>query len=463
MAKNEKHLVALSSVFAAVALTGGKLGVGLWTNSLGILSEALHSGLDLVAAVITLMAVRFADRPPDREHPYGHGKIENFSALIETLLLLLTCVWIIYEAVHRLRGEGPEVEASVWAFAVVIVSIIIDFGRSRALKRVAIKYDSQALEADALHFSTDIWSSSVVLFGLAGVRLGEYYGIPELAKADAAAALGVAAIVIYVGGKLAAKSIKDLIDTVPTELREKIEGCAQVPGVVAVKKVRTRKSGAQVFADVVVVVESGLTLERSHLIATHIEAAVGVLVKGADVVVHIEPDEEDPADPVALVRALAERLGMSAHEIRFPEDGEGRCVELHLEVDPTLSLQAAHEQVTRFEEVFLMRRPEFTRVISHIEPVAAETAPLDEVEESRKERIRREINDFFAESGVPCHTHELTVGRANDGSVTLSVHCALSGDESIVAAHDLITRLERHLRARLPRLDRVTIHVEPLG
>jgi cation diffusion facilitator family transporter len=462
-AKNEKHLVALISVLAAVMLTGGKLGVGLWTNSLGILSEALHSGLDLVAAAITLVAVHLADRPADSDHNYGHGKIENFSALIETMLLLLTCVWIIYEAVHRLSGEGVAVDASVYAFATMAVSIIIDFSRSRALARVAKKYDSQALEADALHFSTDIWSSFVVLFGLAGVRIAAYYNIPWLVKADAVAALGVAMIVIYVGGQLAWKSISDLIDTVPEDLGKKIGELALVPGVVSVKKVRTRKSGAQFFADVVVVVESGLSLERSHAVATQVEAAVQkVMERGLDVVVHIEPDDEDPSDAASLARALAERFGMSAHEIRFPGNGNGQTLELHLEVDHKLSLQAAHDLVTRFEEAFLGRRDDFSRVISHIEPVAEPCADAGADRECH-DQVLNVINDFFMACAVPCRTHDLHVARTGNGrEYNISLHCGLSGSESIVDAHEIITRLERHLHVHLPNLGRVTIHVEPM-
>ena len=164
-AEREKRLVALSSVLAAIFLTSMKIVVGLLTHSLGILSEAAHSGLDLIAAAVTLFAVRLSDRPPDREHPYGHGKIENLSALVETLLLLATCVWIIYEAIDRLFFKSVHVEASIWSFIVMGTSIGIDVTRSRALMRTAKKHNSQALEADALHFSTDVWSSSVVIAG----------------------------------------------------------------------------------------------------------------------------------------------------------------------------------------------------------------------------------------------------------------------------------------------------------
>jgi cation diffusion facilitator family transporter len=204
----EKKRVALISVFAAVFLTGFKLVIGILTGSLGILSEALHSGLDLVAAVITYFSVRISDKPADKEHHYGHGKIENLSALIETILLLVTCAWIIIEAIERLASGKTHIEVNVWSYIVVISSIIIDVSRSRALYKVAKKHNSQALEADALHFSTDIWSSAVVLFGLICSNFGYFF-------ADSVAALGVAIIVLFVSFKLGKKAIDVLIDKAP--------------------------------------------------------------------------------------------------------------------------------------------------------------------------------------------------------------------------------------------------------
>lgn len=458
MSRNEKHLVALVSVFAAVILTGMKLTVGFWTNSLGILSEAAHSGLDLVAAAITFFAIRIADRPPDKEHNFGHGKVENFSALIETLLLLLTCVWIIYEAVHRLRIGSVEVDASVWAFATLIVSIAIDFSRSRALKRVAIKYDSQALEADALHFSTDIWSSCVVLLGLASVRFGEYYGIVWLAKMDAIAALGVAVIVVWVGGQLIYKSVYELIDSVPAEISRRIEEAARVIGVLDIRKIRTRKSGPTVFAEIDVVVENCLTIERTHEIANMIESAVREAVRGADVVVHTEPIEDDPSDAGVLAKTLAQRFNMAAHNVRCTNTGS-RTLELHLEVDRALSLEAAHKQVSCFENEFLKKRQDFGRVISHIEPVIAETALL-KVDEDLHAQVRKTANEFFKKNHIRCNAHDVSVSRSGQ-MLYISLHCAMDGHISVVDAHDLSTRLELYLHTQVPIIGEVTIHVEP--
>jgi cation diffusion facilitator family transporter len=291
-AEHEKRAAALSSVVAAVGLTTFKLIVGLMTGSLGILSEAAHSGLDLVAALVTFFAVRFADKPPDEQHRYGHGKLENLSALIETLLLLVTCVWIIYEAVQRLFVESVEVDASFWAFLVMFVSITIDFSRSRMLMRVARKHNSQALEADALHFSTDIWSSSVVILGLIGIRLSEASSdLDFLQKADAGAALVVALIVILVSVRLGKRTVAALLDTAPPGLVDQIRQTVRaVPGVEGCHQIRVRTSGPRLFADIHVIMDGSLSLDAVHALTEQIEQAIHRINPEIDITVHAEPN-----------------------------------------------------------------------------------------------------------------------------------------------------------------------------
>lgn len=297
----EKHRVALLSVIAAIVLTGSKAIVGWWTNSLGILSEAAHSGLDLVATIVTLFAVRYSDRPADEDHLYGHGKMENLSAMFQVLLLLVTCVWIIYEGVKRLFVKHAEVDASIWAFGVVLASIAIDYSRSRALSRAARKYSSQALEADALHFSTDIWSSCVVLLGLIGVRLTAVFPAHEawLAKADAAAALGVAVIVIAVSIRLGRRTLHGLLDTAPAGLTRKIKQAAEsLPGVTDCHNIRVRVAGPQVFVDVHILADGEQSLADAHALTEQIEQAIRSVAPGADVTVHPEPQPADkPPEP----------------------------------------------------------------------------------------------------------------------------------------------------------------------
>ena len=289
-ANKEKKTAARSSVFAAIFLTGMKLVIGLVTGSLGIISEALHSALDLVAAGVTYFAVHFAGRPADREHPYGHGKIENISALFETFLLLLTCVWIVYEAIQRLFFKTVEVESSIWAFVVMAISIIIDFSRSRMLSRVAKKHNSQALEADALHFSTDIWSSAVVIAGLFFVFLSDKLQIAWLVNADAIAAMGVAGIVTYVSIQLGRRAIGHLIDEIsPTLVVDVTQAADNVPQVLKVLDVRARHSGPNTFIDVTIALEDGTPLDQAHSVAEQVETAVQAVVPKSSVMVHIDP------------------------------------------------------------------------------------------------------------------------------------------------------------------------------
>jgi cation diffusion facilitator family transporter len=287
----EKQAAALRSLLAAVGLTAFKIVVGLATGSLGILAEAAHSGLDLVAAGLTFIAVRLSGRPADREHLYGHGKIENLSALAETILLLLTCAWIAWEAVHRLMMHHTEIQVTAWSFVVMATSIAVDLSRSRMLAAAAVKYHSQALEADALHFTTDIWSSSVVIVGLAAVKAGDWWpSLLWLRSADAVAALGVSVLVVWVSLRLGRRTLDALIDRAPEGMEQRI--ITAVEGVEGVKNchhVRMRYSGPILFIDLHVLVDGSQSLAEAHTLTETIEEVIQGFAPNADVTVHPEP------------------------------------------------------------------------------------------------------------------------------------------------------------------------------
>lgn len=294
-AHTEKNAAARASLITALILTSMKLAVGLYTNSLGILSEALHSGLDLVAAGVTLFAVRMAAQPPDQDHPYGHGKIENLAALAETVILLITCGWIMTEAIDRLFFATAHVMPSLWGVLVMGISIVLDIHRARMLKRVARKYKSQALEADALHFTSDIWSSSVVLVGLLLIWAGQF--LPEASlwrswvnNVDALAAMGVSVIVLYACYGLARKAVHDLMDGGSVELYARIEEALHnIPHIRAVRALRLRTSGAETFVDLQICVSPQLSVQDGHQAAHAAEERIQKIVPGADVTVHVEP------------------------------------------------------------------------------------------------------------------------------------------------------------------------------
>ncbi len=459
VAQAEKNHAALTSVLAAIFLTGFKIVIGLLTGSLGILAEAAHSGLDLVAAAVTLFAVKLSSRPADREHAYGHGKIENLSALFETVLLLITCVWIIYEAIQRLFFQEVAVQANLWSFLVMGTSIVIDYSRSQLLMRMAKKHHSQALEADALHFSTDIWSSSVVIGGLFLVLLSNWLKLEWLAKADAIAALGVSGIVIYVSLQLGNRTIQALLDGVPATLTEEVRRAARGPGVVEVKKTRVRHGGPVVFADVVLTVGRQTSFERTHDIASQAEAAVQALLPGADVVVHVEPARGQPEDMDTTVRLLAARLGLAAHSIRFHNLPNSRSLELHLEVSDALRVGEAHALASTFEEALRRELPGLDRIVTHLEPVGAHSANVSAVS-ADAEQVRRIVADTAHEMDLACDPHDVQITASHDG-LAVSCHCALDAAIPLTEAHRHTEQFESALRARLPALGRVVIHIEP--
>ena len=457
--KTEKQAVALNSVFAAVAITALKVVVGITTGSLGILSEAAHSGLDLVAAVITYFSVRVSDRPPDATHQYGHGKVENFSAFIETALLLITCIWIVYEAIKRLFFHSVEIEPSVWAFVVMGTSIIVDIWRSRRLRRVAEKYDSQALLADALHFSTDIWSSSVVVLGLALVLAGRTFSIPWLSKADPIAALIVACIVVYVSWRLARQTIDALLDAAPAGIRVRIiSQVSRLDGVLAVDRVRIRRGGNKYFADISIAMPRNVTFQKSEQVANDAARVVRTLLPGADVVVNATARASHSESLFDRIRAVATRNNLNVHDISVQDVNGAIHVEQHVELDETMQLKDAHDRVTRLESEMRAEIPEIASILTHIEsePATIETSD-GPVEADTLERHIQMVSRSFPEV---IDTHDLMFKRVA-GRLYLSLHCTLKDDLPLARVHDIQTAMESKFRQEVPALFRVLIHPEP--
>jgi cation diffusion facilitator family transporter len=455
----EKRAVAGHSVLAALAITTLKIVVGVTTGSLGILSEALHSVLDLIAAIITLMSVRVSDKPADADHQYGHGKVENFSAFIETGLLLLTCVWIIYEAGKRLFFHHVEIEPSIAAFAVMFISMAVDFWRSRALGRIAAKYDSQALEADALHFSTDIWSSGIVVIGLVLVLLGRIYGIGWLRDADPVAALFVAGVVVYVSWRLARKTIDALLDAAPAGVRNKIVAAVSaVDGMLEVDRVRIRRAGNRYFADLSVGVARNVTFQRSEQMAEAVTSAVHEVLPDADVVVHSVPRALRTENIFDRVRAVATRYNFNVHDVSV-QDLQGRLhVEQHLELDENLSLKEAHDRVTLLEAEIRQDVPEISSIITHIESEPATIEAADELLHDAK--LERRLKAVAAKFPEILDMHEIVIKRVR-GRIYVSAHCTMADDLPLSSVHDISTELEIRFKQEFPELFRVLIHPEP--
>ena len=457
----EKQAVALTSIVAAVLLTTLKLTVGVWTGSLGIISESMHSTLDLVAAVITYLSVRVSDKPADPQHPFGHGKIEHLSAFIETGLLIATCGWIVWEAGRRLFFHHVHVEPSLWAFGVMFISITVDTLRSRVLFRVARKYNSQALEADALHFSTDVYSSTVVIFGLVLVYVAQQTNLRWLQSADPAAALVVAGIVVYISLRLGKRTVDALVDAAPTGTSTLIaDTVSRVSGVLSLDRIRIRESGSRLFVDLRVTLASNISLEHAKSVADVVEAAVHSLFPTADVVIHTTPQEPSSGDLVAKIRAVAHRHNFLVHEVSAYEVNGRINVHLDLEVDPQLRLAEAHDRSTQLESEIKASLPEVSEVNVHLEPLllAVETgdeAPIDNL------AVEKKLAELARETpGVlDCHSVE---AHQVGGSVVVRLHCTLSPDLPIARVHDITETLEFKFRQAFPQISKITIHAEPI-
>jgi cation diffusion facilitator family transporter len=457
--RREKRSVTRNSVAAAVVITTLKLVVGLATGSLGVLSEAAHSGLDLIAAVITLFSVRLSDKPADADHQYGHGKVENFSAFIETGLLLLTCIWIIWEAVRRMFYHRVEIEPTTAAFVVMCLSMVVDFWRSRALKKIADRYQSQALEADALHFGTDVLSSGVVIVGLVLVLVGRRLHISQLQDADPVAALFVAGVVMYVSSRLARQTVDALLDAAPTGARAEIANqVSRIEGVLEVDRIRIRRAGNRYFADLSVGLGRNVTFQRSEQITNRVTQAVRGVLPGADVVVHSLARPTVTENVFDRIRAVAARNNLTVHDVSV-QDLKGKLhVEQHLELDEKLSLKSAHDVVTRIESEMRRDVPEISSILTHIESEPATIEPGDRMlQDSGLEKKLKRIAGEFPEI---VDMHDVVFKRVRD-RMYLSCHCTMSDELPLSRVHDVSTALEARFKQEAPELFKVLIHPEP--
>ena len=455
----EKRAVAGNSVLAALFITGGKIVVGVTTGSLGILSEAAHSALDLIAALLTYLSVGVSDKPADADHQYGHGKVENFSAFVETGLLLLTCIWVIYEAIVRLFFRRVEVEPSIWAFAVMLGSMVVDWWRSRALGRIAIKYESQALEADALHFSTDVWSAGVVVFGLALILAGRIYHVDRLRLADPIAALFVAGVIVSVSWRLARRTIDALLDAAPAGVRAQItDAVSRVDGVLEIGRVRIRRAGNRYFADLAVGLARTVTFQRSEQLVEAVTAAVRGILPDADVTVQPLPRAQRSENIFDRIRAVATRHNLNVHDITVQDFAGQLHVEQHVELDERMSLKDAHDQVTELEADMRHDVREIAAILTHIE---SEPATIEKPEELvRDADLERHLKAVATEFPEILDVHEFVITRVR-GRLYVSCHCTLSDDLSLARVHDIQTELEIHFKQAAPELFRVLIHPEP--
>ena len=446
--------IALVSVVAASVLIAIKLATGLATESLGLLSEAAHSGTDLVAALLTFFAVGVAGRPADRAHPYGHGKAEHLGALAEATILVAVSLLIAGAAVRRLTGEGsPSVEVTWWALAVVVAVIAIDASRAAVSLRAARRYESAAFASSALHFGSDLAGSTAVLVGLVAARAG----YPE---ADSAAALFVAVLVVVAAARLIRQNVDVLMDRTPAAahhaVRRAIEGLE--PGV-ELRRLRMRRAAGRHFADVVIGVPPAAAVEQGHAAANAVEEVVETAVPGTDVVVHVEPQGAEAAlRERAHAAALRVPRVREIHNIAVLEVGDRMEISLHLKLPGLLSLDEAHEIASQVEAAILADVPEAAAVQTHLEPLTEETAgralPHEAIEEER-ESVSRIVSDL---TGSP--PRELGFYRTDSGLLAF-LTLGMDAERTLSDAHERASAIEERIRHAHPQIADVIVHTEP--
>lgn len=453
--KNNKVNIAFYSVLVGLFLTGMKTVVGISTGSLGIISEALHSLLDLGAALMTFFSVRISSRPADLRHQFGHGKVENVSALFESLLLLLTCLWIVYEAIQRLFLKTVSIEVGFWSYFVMAFALVLDLFISRVLYSGAKKYGSQALEADALHYSSDIFSSLVVIAGLIGVNLG----IPIL---DPIAALAVAVLVTRASIKLGMRAVNELLDQAPVGLKEKVEELIlSVPGVEGVSEVRLRKSGNSIFVDIVITTSRLIPLNQADKLTDMIENRIKSLIPDSDIMIHVNPspDGEILPDRIRRIVQIFPEI-KDIHNISYYRnaDGHGLFLGFHLKLSPTFSLAKAHDLSEKIEKTLKKELPMVTEIATHLEtdyPLVeggkGELAPQD------LEALREKILKNKPVKGI----HDVQLHKDSYGK-SLSCHILLDNSLSLEEAHRVSMEVEEEIKGLFPDLTRVIVHSEPL-
>ena len=432
--------VALVSVAAALVLIAIKLGTGLATGSLAFISEAIHSGTDLVAALLALFAVGVAARPADRTHPFGHGKAEHLSALAEGAVLVAVSIWIGILALRRLVDGGHEVNATWWAIGVALLIMAIDLGRTVALNRAAKRYSSAALRGSALHFASDFAGTTAVLVGLVLVRAG-------VSWADAAAALLVSVLVLGAAGRLMHENIEVLMDRVPDADEAAVRDAVGALGpAVELRRLRMRSAGGRAFADVVIGVPPGESVGRGHAVADEVEEAIEAAVPGADVVVHVERREGADEDLAERVLAVAHEVPRvrEIHNVRILHLESGTEASLHLKLPATTPLREADDVARSVNEAVTHAVPEVARVHSHVEPLGLAGAAREVADDAATGRA---VNDLIVDECGRA-PHEVRLVRTGDGLVayvTLSL-----GSATLADAHNTGGRVRRRIRDDVP-------------
>jgi cation diffusion facilitator family transporter len=448
-----KSRVAAISVVASAGMAVAKFVVGIAIGSLALISEALHSSVDVVATVITWLVVRVSDLPADKEHHYGHGKLESVSALGVIALLYVLAGGILVESWSRLREGAPPPTISAIPFIVLLVDIAVNFWRARALHRAAHDTKSQALAADALHFASDVLGSIAVIIGLTLSGLGYAWG-------DAAAAIGVAVTIALLGLGMARSTVETLVDRAPEGVSEKATAAIRaVPGVIDVERLRVRMVGATHFIDAIVQVPRTFPIDRVEEIKRKAQDAVTRALGDADLTFTAVPVARDNESVRERIMVIARNAGVAVHHVTVHDLGGKLTVSTDLEVDGDMALNEAHDIAHELERNIRDEFGEDVEVDTHIEPLEPELPLGADAAPDRVETIKTALSRFAADGAIH-DIHSVRVRNTDAGEI-VNFHCRAAPSMSVIRVHENVDEIERALRRAFPTVKRVISHAEP--
>lgn len=452
--QNEKQRVALVSMVASGLLAIGKFTIGIFTGSIGLISEGIHSSSDFIATVITWWAVHISDKPADDNHHYGHGKMESMAALFEVFLLFGAAGWIAFEAIKRLMGEPHEIIAAPVVIAILVISIVVDFFRVRALRRVAKSTGSPALEADALHFFSDMLASGVVLIGIVFVTFG-------FLKADAIAAIIVACFIFSAAATLGKRSFDSLVDAAPVGTETKIaELLKNFPEVIAIERTRVRNAGPVLFIELTLAVSRGLPLERVSELKEQITAILQQNLDNAEITLIARPRSESSETIATRVRIIAANLDRAIHRLTILQLPDHLSISFDLELDAKLSLEQSNEMVSTLEAAIRAELGQQIEIDTHIEPIVGNWLEGQDVAVPRQQEFEQALYCAAGDSGAGDKIYAVRVRDTGQGLIVY-FNYRLPSVMTIDDVHTEVDRVERAIRSDFPMVFRVIGHAEP--
>ena len=452
---HDKQRVAVISMLSSAGLASVKLIAAVFSSSLGVLSEAIHGLIDFGATIVTVFAIRWSSQPADDDHQFGHAKIESVAALLETVLLFGTAVYIAYEAILRLTTPHEPLAIAWWAFAIMVVSIVVDFNRSRALRKTAEATSSEALKADATHFESDMWSSLAVLIGLGGVWVGFQW-------ADSVAALLVSIYIGKIAWDLTSTTLNTLLDAAPAGVSTQINDIADKQnGILSVNSLRVRPAGSTLFVNLDVNVPRLLNLVSISDLKTSLVAAIQKKLPHADISITTNPVALDDETAFEKIGLIATHYNSSIHHITVQQVQGRMAVSFDLEVDGATQLAAAHDQATKLEDAIREGLGGDIEVESHIEPQPARLLMGEPAMPAETKKIEKFLQELARSEKSLSDLHNVRVRHA-DGGLYVHYHCRFKPTETIDAVHAAVDRIEIAFSAKLKNVKRVIAHAEPL-